>query len=118
MAINRTATASIAAGASLSSAVYLGAGTLLGISLPSAWTAATVTLQTSLDGGATWIDVYDDGGNEIVLSPAAGKFTPLDAGTFGNLVYLKVRSGTGSAPVNQVGARSITLHNRVLGYAG
>jgi hypothetical protein len=116
-AVNRTATATIALGASLSGGIYLGAGQLCGLVLPTGWDTASITFQSSMDG-TIWLDFYDDGGNEVVLTPATAKYTPLDAGTFGGVVYLKVRSGTAGSPVNQSAARAIVTSNRILGRDG
>jgi hypothetical protein len=109
----RTATATIASGASLSGAVCLSAGTLTGIQLPSAWTTADLTFQGSADGVA-YANVYDQLGNEATITSAgASTYVPLGAFDFAGLSWLKVRSGTSGTPVVQAAARSILLQNKV-----
>ena len=66
-----TQTAVIANGASLSSAVALGAKNLIAIVFPAAWTAASVTFQASVDG-TTFVDIYDSSAELVVASAAAG----------------------------------------------
>jgi hypothetical protein len=107
----------IAAGASLSSALSVSAGQITGLYVAT-WTAAVMTFQTSVDKGTTWINLYDDAGNEVSVTPTAAKFCALDAGTFGGITYLKCRSGTSGAAVNQVVAVTVQISSRILGYAG
>lgn len=98
----------IASGASLSAAVHLAAGMLLGVILPAVWTAANLTLQASADG-VTYADVYDKAGNEVTITAAASRCITLDPWDFAGVRYLKIRSGTASVPVNQAADRSLTL---------
>ena len=105
----------IAAGQSLSAACPLGALTLVGISMPAAWTAAALTFQVSPDGGTTWQELYDGAGNAITITAAAGQFViPLaDPSYFWRGInMIKVRSGTAAVPVNQVAAAAINLVTR------
>jgi len=112
-AISSTATATIANGASLSAAIFLGEGVLVGIQMPAAWTAADLTFQVSVDGGTTWVDLHDDGGAEIkITSPSAGEFRAMDPSNFSSAMFLKVRSGISAAAVAQGAARSLTLMTR------
>ena len=106
-------TALIAAGASLSAAVSIGAGLLVGILVPSGWTAASLTFQTSVDG-VNWFDVYDDLSNELTVTVAStgGCYILFDPDEWLGVNMLRVRSGTTAAPVNQVGAAAITLVTR------
>jgi hypothetical protein len=106
--------ASIAAGASLSGPVALGALTLVGISMPAVWTPAVLTFQVSLDG-STWQELYDGSGNEVTITAAAGQFIIplLDPSYLWRGVNLvQVRSGTAGAPVNQVAAAVVNLITR------
>lgn len=105
----------IAAGASLSSAANLGDKILCAILIPAAWTAAAITFQVSDDGGLTWFELYDAAGNEeTVLAanvPAGGRIY-LDSSDFGSVDFVKIRSGTLAAPVNQISAVTLTLVGR------
>ncbi len=106
--------ATILAGASLSGPVPLGALTLVGISMPLVWTAASLTFQVSPDG-VTWQELYDGAGNEVTIVAAAGVFIiPLVIPSYDwrgvNLV--QVRSGSLAAPVNQVATAIINIVTR------
>ncbi len=108
------ATATITAGQSLSSAVAVPEGHVVsGVKIPAAWTAASVTFQGGVDSTALG-DLYNTAGEVTFLSggDAAGKYlvcSPLD---FGGVRFLKVRSGTSGAAVNQVANRSIDVSFR------
>ena len=108
------ATAVIASGQNLSGAVELkpqgrsGFCTAAVMIMPSAWTAADVTFQGSIDG-STFGDLYDDSGGEVAVKAAANRVVVLPAAYFWGLRWIKVRSGTASAPVVQTAQRSITI---------
>jgi hypothetical protein len=107
--------ATIAAGASQSGPVSLGALTLVGISMPAAWTTAALTFQVSPDGGTTWQELYDGAGNEITITGAAGQFLilpPFPSYDWRGVNMLQVRSGTAGSPVNQVAQAIINLVTR------
>jgi len=93
-----TNTATIAAGAALSQAMYLGHGVLVGIQMPAAWDAANLSFQASADG-ITYQDVYDFQGAEVVVQAAAARFVTIDE--FQGAPWIKVRSGTTGSHVNQ-----------------
>ncbi len=116
-AINRFRNAKFAPGTSLSAPIYLGAGTISGFQMPPAWDAANLTFQLS-DDNVTYQNAYDSGGVEIVVNAVAGRFIPVDPSAFNGFLYVKLRSGTSGAPVNQTAARTVQVYNRVLGYAG
>jgi hypothetical protein len=103
----------IANGASLSDAVNLAGFRAVGIQMPSAWTAANLTFQASFDG-TTYVDLYDDAGNEQTATAAASRFMFLTPAEWAGIRYLKIRSGTTSVPVNQGAARTIQLITRPL----
>jgi len=97
----------------LSGAVNLSGWTLIGIDMPASWTAANLTLQASVDN-STWDDVFDFLGTEVTITAAASRFILLNPADFVSVRYLKVRSGTSGTPVNQGGARTITLIVRAI----
>lgn len=107
------ATATIANNANLSEAVTLGGLALLRISMPSAWTTASLTFQGSEDG-TTFNDLYDDSGTEVAVAASASRCIVVDPTKFISTPYLKVRSGTSASPVSQGGARTLTLGLRSL----
>jgi hypothetical protein len=100
-------TATIANGESLSGAVDLGGRKLVAIDMPAAWTAASLTFQASPDG-VTYDDLYD-GGTERALTVAASRYLAQNIGDWVGVRWLKIRSGTSGTPVNQGGARTLTL---------
>ena len=106
-------TATIAASASLSGAITLGAGTPALIEMPTAWDAANITFQTSIDG-TVFQDYYDALGNEVTVIAAASHNIKQDVGDFAGAKFIKIRSGTSAVPVNQTSSRTIRVSVRVL----
>jgi YD repeat-containing protein len=105
----RTATATIAAGASLSSAIRIEAGTLTKIKVP-VMTAASLTVLESLDG-TTYTQVYDQYGTLVTITTGDGtaaRTIILSAGDWWGTRYIKFQSGTVAVPVVQVSAIAIT----------
>jgi hypothetical protein len=109
-------TAVIATGVSLSLAVDLGKETLLGYIMPASpnWTAADITFQSSPDDIVPYSDIYDNTGTEISHSVAAGRFVRVNPAEWIGVRFVKFRSGTAAAPVNQVAARSIILISKAV----
>jgi hypothetical protein len=104
-----TATATIANGASLSGAIDLGTSRLLAIQMPAAWTAAALTFEASYDG-VTYAPVYDSAGTEISWTVGAARIAlNAAAAEWLGVRYLKVRSGTSAAPVNQAADRTLKI---------
>ena len=101
-------TATIANGASLSGAIKFGNRRLARIDMPAAWTAADLTFQGSVDG-TTFSDLYDADGNEYTIQADASRCIIVALNDFIGLPYIKIRSGTSAAAVNQSGTRTITL---------
>ncbi len=109
----KTASVTIANGASLSGSVCLGDAMLCAILMPAAWTAADLTFQVSDDYGTTWGELLDATGSAItVSSPTAAKRLELDSSDFKSAVFIKVRSGTSGSAVAQGAARTLTLISR------
>jgi hypothetical protein len=97
----------IANGASLSAAAEIGAGTLVGIQLPTI-TTATLSFQGSHDG-VTYAEVVDASANAVAYaSSAGGVYIKAPADLLG-VPFLKVRTGTSGSPVTQGAARTIQL---------
>jgi len=85
-----------------------------GLIMPSAWTAANLTFQVSADG-VSFVDLHDKYDNEVVVTVTANNGYLLDLADWITLPYLKIRSGTSAAPVNQVANRSLILLLRATG---
>jgi hypothetical protein len=105
-AITRTAT--IASGASLSDAVELDGSALVGVVMPSAWTAANLTIQAS-HNDSTFNNVYDELGTEKTIIASTSRYIVLNPADFAGSDSIKIRSGTAGTPVNQAAARSVIL---------
>lgn len=107
------ATATIANGTALSDAVRCPHGCLLAyVKLPAAWTVANLTFQVSLDGGATFQDLYRDAGefvSTVGALTASGVVVVFDR-HHPVVGVVKVRSGTAGTPVNQGAERALTLY--------
>jgi hypothetical protein len=105
---------SIPSGTSIMAAgVDIGGAGIVRILMPAAWTAAALTAQVSQDD-ATYYDLYDSTGTEWSATVVAAHAVALDITTFTGVRYLKLRSGTGAAPVAQAATRSLTLVTRAL----
>ncbi len=84
---------------------------LAGIQMPAAWTAADLSFRVSADS-VTYQDLYDDAGNEVVVTAAVGDAFSFDEDVFAVISrwkYFQVRSGVTAAPVNQGGDRELRL---------
>lgn len=106
-----TADVTIANGGSLSGAIDLAGRTAIRLLMPAAWTAAVLTLQFSPDG-VTYNNVYDSFGTEYTIQAAASRAILLVPADFLGVRYLKLRSGTAGAAVNQGADRAITVVSR------
>ena len=100
--------ATIATNGSLSTSVDLNGGVLEGVVMSAVWTAASISFEGSMDD-TTFYEV-GNGAAEITYVAAAGWVIAIPAGVLnGAGRYIKIRSGTSIAPVNQL------LADRVLG---
>lgn len=99
----------ISSGAAITSAIDLVGRTLVGIIMPAAWTAASLTFEMSDTAAGTYVDVYDISEAELEITVAASRYLALDPVNFFGVNYLKVRSGTSATPVNQAADRTLTL---------
>jgi len=98
----------IANGESLSAAAVIGGLSPAALIMPSAWTAANITMQASQDG-TNFYNVYESDGNEYTITAAALRFILLQVADMPSVRWLKFRSGTSGTPVNQGAARTLTL---------
>lgn len=78
------------------------------VQMPATWTAANLTFQVSYDGGATYVNLTDEG-TEYAVEAAASQGIALDANVFLGATHMKVRSGTVGTPVNQAAARTLSI---------
>jgi hypothetical protein len=92
-------TVTIAAGESLSNALDCTKASVVSVLMPANWTPAVLSFQMSTDN-VNFYDVYDATGIQVVRQIGAGTGVPvLPWSDTAN--YIKVRSGTRSAPVPQ-----------------
>lgn len=105
----------IAAGATgLSGALDLKGMTPVAIQMPGTWVAADITFQVSLDGGVSYLDLYDEAGTEIVVKAAASRVIALNTvAKYWNGGKIKIRSGTAALAVNQTASRTLILSARL-----
>lgn len=99
--------ASIPAGAAVSGTINSGAQTLHGVLIPSNWTAADLTFEISVDGGATFFNMKSTTNAEIDYQVAAGSYVAIDPTLWRAINCFRIRSGTSAVPVNQ--AANVTL---------
>jgi hypothetical protein len=107
----------IASGQAVTSEVQIGprstgmqGATAVTLVSPSAWTAADLLIEASLDG-ANWLPVYDADGGRVRVKIDANRMIVLDASAFWGLPRVRFRSVTvgGTTDVNQAAARTLTL---------
>ncbi len=102
----------IANGTSLSAAVNLGGLELVGVAMPAAWTAASLTFA-GLAADGTYGKIQNEAGTELTItSPGAQLYIALSQAVTGvvrGLGSIKVRSGTAGTPVNQGADRTLWL---------
>lgn len=101
---------------------------LVGIAMPAIWTAAGITfrscnIMSSVSPGilipflpldSQLQDVYDNAGNELSLIVVQNHMITIDPSIYCGFRYINIRSGTGSVPVAQAAARTLTLSTRVV----
>lgn len=110
-------TATIASGASATSAIDLAGACLVGFLSPAAWDAAALNIEVSVDN-STWITagVYDSTGVQTASYPSltANAAYSVDMHALLPYRYVRLRSGTFALPVNQTAVRNFTLIARPL----
>lgn len=115
--------ATIASGQSVSGPIDLRKAVLVGFVLPAGWTAAAINLEVSLDDPASgsapsnWYPLNDSYGLAVpqLSSPVALTAYALDPVTTMGWTFIRFRSGTSGAPVNQGAARDILTTSRYFG---
>lgn len=107
--------ATITAGTSISDIVDLGVtGSAVGLLTSSTWTASGIQLEGSL-AGINFYPMFDSFGAVVgVSSAAASALYTLDIVAAIPARYIRVRSGTSGAPVNQTNTTVVTVISREL----
>jgi len=90
----------ILAGASLSDLIDLAGLIMVGLDVPTIDSAA-LTFQVCATRTGTYRDLYDDAGNEVTIPASTGARSFTAPAELVGWAFVKVRSGTTGAPVNQ-----------------
>jgi hypothetical protein len=90
----------IAAGQSLSDGANCAAGAMIRITIPKEFVGDSLTFQVSTDG-KFYNDLYDAEGGEITIVAKADTGVVLHQPWVRQIPYIKFRSGTRDAPVEQ-----------------
>jgi hypothetical protein len=99
----------ITGGESLTQSVAIGKACVpIGINMPAAWTAASITFRASASS-ATPQSLYDSFGTEVTVTAAASTYITLDPAQFLGIRVLQLRSGTAASAVNQAAARTLRV---------
>jgi hypothetical protein len=101
-------------GTSLSSVVdFLGGATRIGVIMPAAWTAASLSFQVASSSGGTFDELTNEAGTAVNPSAAVAAGAAFSLDTSGPLLspfrWFKVRSGTSGSPVSQGADRIINF---------
>lgn len=99
-------------GQSLSNIIDLENYTRLAIYMPTAWTAATITLLAAPTMEGPFQAVFDEANTEVSITVAASRVHGLGTAQtdrLGALRFIQLRSGTSGTPVAQAAERTIML---------
>ncbi len=105
-------TFTILSGQSLSDVMAVNATMGEAIIMPDAWDAAGLSFAASETLGGTYLPLFDGLGVELVLTVLANQRIVLPLGLIRSHAFLRVRSGTSAAAVNQTANRSVTMLTR------
>ena len=108
----------IALNASLSNTVNCAGGRsqVTGVQMPAAWTAASLTFAVSYDG-TTFVPLHAGGAEYTILAAggaAAGLGASFDPNVFAGWPFVRIRSGTSGAAVNQLAERTLMVLTRAV----
>lgn len=105
----------IPANGSVSNSISAVDTALVGFITPAAWDAAALSIEVSMDE-VSWFSPKDSQGLSVgyLASPLTATAYSVDAAALLPWRYLRFRSGTSAAPVNQTAARAIAAVKRVL----
>lgn len=107
----------IANGAAASEMVATDGKALIGVIMPTSWTAAALGFKTCISGNATdLLSVYDNAGNAETAVAAGSTHIVFPSADAILVPYLQITSVTvaTATPVNQGGARTLILIFRSL----
>jgi hypothetical protein len=94
----------------LSEAVNLTGLTLSAIQMSTAWTAASIGFQATVNGSTDFFNVYDTAGNFLTYPTSANRIVAFDPAVFAGLQQIKlVSETTAGVAVAQGAGRLIQL---------
>lgn len=106
---NVPVTATILDTASLSDGVNIGGVEPVNIQVPATIDGSQFTFQVSNDD-STYVNLYDEAGNEIAVQFGASRGVRLDPNDFRGWTYMKVRTGTAASPSVQAQDVALTVN--------
>ena len=113
----KTLKAVIANGASTSGTILVsGARSIVGIQMPAAWTAASLTFDGSHDG-TTFVPIHHGAGAYTITAAqgaAASLGVSLAAEAFAPWPFVRIRSGVIGTYVNQAAERTLQVLTRAV----
>ena len=115
-AVSSGASSTISSGGSVTPTIALGNNSLVGIIMPVAWTAAALSIEVSMDG-TNWVStLYDSYSAQTgyYSTPVAGAAYAADILSIIGFKYIRLRSGTAAAPVNQAANRVFSIITKPL----
>ena len=98
-------TVTILENGTVSSSFNLLGTSLVGIVIPSSWTAADITIQVSYDNGASFIDHYDEAGIETTFFVASDHIVSFGSNTIAKLLSAQFIQLTSTVP--QTGSNKV-----------
>ena len=117
-------TLTIGSAGSFSGSVYLAGNGIIGIANRGTWTAAPLTLQTTMSGaspdaGGTWCSIYPSGAGSEWAIPAGTMangtaYYPIPPSDLPALFWVRAVSGNAAGGTLQQAARSLDLITRPL----
>lgn len=105
---------SIASGAALSTGASVNSTDIVGLMTPAGWDAAVITLQAGIDG-VNWQEMVDQYGNALTIQATAARYFALPPSMLPGVGWIRIRSGTLAAPVNQTATRALVWFSRNYG---
>lgn len=100
----------VQAGSATSSTVDLRGFCLVGVATPAVLTSTSATIRTSLDGGATWLPVYNRDGDPISLALGSSRYVAISPAEIPGLGPMRLVLG-----LSEPSARTLRLAVRKLG---
>ena len=99
----------IPSGTAVSNTIGVGAGVICGISFPAAIDGTAFNVQSTVDNGSTYLDVYDEAGAKLLVAAIAARYNRFSPQDYAGINKLRIKSNT-----NETADRVLTLHIRAV----